>query len=166
MKNFRLIFIEDWKNGYWIFAFVAFLFDIVIPEEMVGFKEKIVILSVALTLGFILKLIIQLLNYRELDFTCKGYNYGSGIYENDELLKVDKDSRLQIDLILMLFDKSTTISSPVALVKIIDIDNHFAYGIKLAPQNKNFTEIIGRRDINNFILRSKISSTALSQLTE
>ena len=166
MKNFRFIFIEDWKNGYWIFAVVAFLFDIVIPDEIVSFEIKVVVLSIALTLAFILKLIMQLLNYRELDFQCKGYNLGSGIYEKFELMKIEKDSRLQIDLMLILYDNSTTISSPVALVKIVEIDSKYAFGIKLAPQNKIFSDIIGRKDMNNFVLRSKINNSVLSQLTE
>lgn len=166
MKNFKLIFIEDWRNGYWIFAIVAFLFDVVIPESMVSFNYKVLILSVALAIAFILKLIMQLINYRESDFKCKGYNSGCGIYENNELIKIETDSRLHVDLILLLYDNSTTISSPVALIKIVDIDNKLAYGFKLAPQNKTFSDIIGRKNEDNFVLRHKINNTVFSQITD
>jgi len=166
MKVFRLIFIDDWKNGYWIFAVVAFLFDVVLPNDLVSLNLKIIILSITLTVGFILKLIFQILNYQETDFHCKGYNIGSGLYENVELIKIIRDSRLQINLLLVLYDYSTTISSPVALIKIVEINKVYAYGIKLSPENRKLSEIIGLKDVSNFILKNKVDCSTLDELSK
>jgi hypothetical protein len=165
MKNFKLIFLEGWKNGYWIFAFVAFLFDIVIPEDWVSFQQKVIILVVALTIAFILKIIIQLIEFRELDFNFLGYNLGSGIYEGIELVKIEKDSKLHIDLMLVLYDNSTSISSPVALIKVVDIDHNYALGLKLFPVDKSLSDIISRKEEKNFKLKSKINNSVFIQLT-
>ncbi len=165
MKFFKTIFIDDWKIGYFIIALVAFMFDVVIPENYVDLTTKVHILCWAIAFGFILKLSFQLYNYKESDFFCSGYNSGSGIYASIELLKVKSDARLHRDLMLVLYDNSTSISSPVGVVRIVDIDNNFAYGELLGAEGKQFTKIFEGKDEKNFVLKNKIHVNVFTELS-
>lgn len=165
MNNLKIIFFDDWKFGFWLFTIIAIPFDFILPDSIVNWQTRTIIIGYSILLSFIIKLSYQIITMRSRKFKITGYAAGTGLYNNIDVLKIIYDPNLKVDNLLTLYDQSSSIPSPIAVIKIVGTNENMALGILVLPANQTLTMLLQNRGESNFYLSPIINFTTLQQFT-